>query len=55
MLLADDDPDAQAQWETHAPLLKAHYFNGAEIEAAINDFAYEQALELLNEAESMQP
>jgi CheY-like chemotaxis protein len=55
MLLAADDPDAQAQWETHAPLLKAHYSNGAEIEAAINDFAYEQALELLNEAESMQP
>lgn len=55
MLLVNDDPDAQTEWETHATLLKAHYPNGAAVEAAINEFAFEQALELLDEAESVQP
>jgi two-component system sensor histidine kinase/response regulator len=48
-LLAEDDPEAQAQWETHATLLKAAHPHGAAIEAAINGFAFEKALQLLEE------
>jgi two-component system sensor histidine kinase/response regulator len=52
ILLAGDDPEAQIEWEAHAHLLRANYPNGAAIEAAINDFDFEQALELMNEAGS---
>jgi hypothetical protein len=52
VLLAGDDPDALTEWEAHAHVLRANYSNGATIEAAINDFAFEQALELMDEAGS---
>jgi two-component system sensor histidine kinase/response regulator len=52
LLLAGDDPDAQTEWEAHARLLRANYPNGAAIEAAINDFDFEQALALMDEAVS---
>jgi two-component system sensor histidine kinase/response regulator len=55
VLLAGDDPDALSEWEAHAPLLRANYPNGTAIEAAINDFAFEQALELMDEAGSTPP
>ena len=54
-LLADDDPEAQTQWEKHAALLTATLSHAAAVEAAINDFAFEKALKLLDQTESMPP
>ena len=52
MLLKDDDASASSEWENHAALLKAIYPNGDAIEAAINGFDYEHALQLLEATES---
>jgi CheY-like chemotaxis protein len=50
-LLANDDSEAAALWETHAPQLRALVPNAAAIEAAIAGFDYEEALQLLRAIE----
>jgi two-component system sensor histidine kinase/response regulator len=47
LMLANDDSEAAALWETHAPLLRVLVPNAAQIEAAIAGFDYEEALQLL--------
>ena len=46
------DASASSEWENHAALLKAIHPNGDAIEAAINGFDYEHALQLLEATES---
>jgi len=46
-LLADDDAEAAALWDSHARLLRALLPSANQVEAAIADYDYEQALKLL--------
>jgi CheY-like chemotaxis protein len=47
LMLASDDSEAAALWETHAPILRAIVPNAAQIEAAIAGFDFDDALQLL--------
>ncbi len=47
--LQDDDTEAQDLWDSNATLLRRVCGNAAHIEAAMGDFAYEEALRLLPE------
>jgi HPt (histidine-containing phosphotransfer) domain-containing protein len=49
-LLAQDDAHAGELWESNARVLRALYAKATQIEAAINGFDYEEALELLTES-----
>ena len=46
-LLAEDDAEAAALWESHAALLRAVVPQAAQVEAAIAGFDYEAALKIL--------
>jgi hypothetical protein len=46
-MLEQDDFEAQALWEVHAPGLRAVLQQAAELEEAINAFDFDQALKLL--------
>jgi hypothetical protein len=46
-MLANDDSEAAALWETHASVLRVLVPNAAQIEAAIAGFDYEEAMQLL--------
>jgi two-component system sensor histidine kinase/response regulator len=48
LLLANDDPQAQELWETHAALLQAVCAHASAVQAAINAFAFDEALQWLN-------
>jgi CheY-like chemotaxis protein len=48
VLLADSDATANELWLAHAPVLRALTPEAERIEIAINDFDFEQALEILN-------
>jgi HPt (histidine-containing phosphotransfer) domain-containing protein len=49
-LLREDDAQAGELWESHATVLRALYAKAGQIEAAINGFDFEDALELLAES-----
>jgi CheY-like chemotaxis protein len=46
--LGESDANASELWATHAPVLRALIPDAERIEIAINDFDFEQALEILN-------
>ena len=43
-LLSQDDASAMELWESHAPLLQSRFANAAQIEAAINGYAFDDAI-----------